>query len=75
MSYDRDDNADMVEVSGELRQDRDASWAIWCGDMTDDADGKGKEIWVFLPKSCCEQGDNKNTWMVPSWLAKDKDLI
>lgn len=69
------DDHEMVEVSGELRQDRDSSWAIWCGDYADSASGQGKEIWVFLPKSQCKQGDNKTTWMVPEWLAQEKDLI
>lgn len=68
---------EMVEVSGELRQDRDASWAIWCGDMEEDPrnPGEEREKLVFLPKSCCKTGDNKNTWLAPEWLAQEKGLI
>ena len=67
---------EMVEVSGELRQDRDASWAIWCGDMEEDPrnPGEEREKLVFLPKSKCVFFD-KNTWHVPEWLAQEKGLI
>lgn len=68
----------MVEVSGELRIDRPKAWGIWTGDYEDSAeddDSKRRELLVWLPKSQCQQGDNATTWMVPEWLAQEKELI
>lgn len=68
---------EMIEIAAELDHDRDASWAVWCGDMEDDPRNPGEERkkLVFLPKSKCKLGEAKGTWMVPEWMAQEKGLI
>lgn len=70
-------NDEMIEIAAELDHDRDASWAVWCGDYQEYPPDSGKQTkkLIFLPKSKCRQGDNKNTWMVPEWLCQEKGLI
>lgn len=72
----RDDNNEMIEIAAELVMDREASWAIWCGDMEEDPRDPGEERkkLIFLPKSKCEY-DGKGVWDVPLWLATEKGLV
>jgi len=67
---------DPIEITADLRQDRESSWAVWTGDYADSADEAAdpKEIWVFLPKSICTK-TGPTTWEVPEWLAQEKGLI
>lgn len=77
MGKDRDHSNEMIEVSGEMRQETAKAYGIFCGDYSDEptTHGKPKEILEWLPKSQCKKGDEPNTWMVPQWLAYDKGLI
>lgn len=78
MPYDRDD--DRIELTLEFRRESTSGQAIafFQGDYEDTVDGKGKELWVWLPKSQIEiikRKDDVCTVAVPEWLAKEKELI
>lgn len=59
-----------IEISAELRQDREKSYAVFAGDVTP----SGREVLTFLPKSLVEF-DGDKTFTMPEWLAKEKGLI
>ena len=62
--------SDIIDISAELRQDRETSYAVRQGDYDD----KGREKWIFLPKSLVEW-DGKDVFSMPEFLAKEKELI
>jgi hypothetical protein len=72
--------SDLIDITAELRQDRETSYAIWQGDYHDAFDtkttswGGPREKWIFLPKAHTEY-DGKNTFTMPEWLAQEKGLI
>lgn len=61
---------DIIEIAGELRQDRELSYMVYAGEN----DKHGREIWVPLPKSLVEKNDD-GTFSMPEWLAHEKGLI
>jgi hypothetical protein len=62
--------SDIIDISAELRQDRESSYAIFQGDYDD----KGREKWIFLPKSQVEW-DGKDIFSMPEWLGIEKGLV
>lgn len=62
-----------IEISAEMKQDREKSWMVFDGRMKD-FNGKQQEDWICLPKKLCTQ-INENTFEVPYWLAKQHGLI
>lgn len=73
MAQDRERD-DLLEISAELKQDREKSWMVWDGRMKEGPDGTEQEDWIALPKVLCNRLDD-NTFEVPYWLAKEKGLI
>lgn len=60
---------EMAEVSGPLVYETVDAWRIEVVPV-----GEKEPTTVWLPKSQCERID-KNTWLVPEWLADKERLI
>ena len=56
--------SDLVDISGEIRGETPAAYRFFDGKTT-----------VWLPKSQCEWDPDDKTMAMPSWLAKEKELI
>lgn len=69
-------NHDIVTLRFEMREDREASIAIFNAEY--DEFDENKEMWEFLPKSQIEYEmvtDKVVEVQMPEWLAHEKGLI
>lgn len=57
-------NNEMIEISGEIVEDRRASYLFYDGTKS-----------VFLPKSLVEWDSDEKVMRVPEWMAMEKGLI
>lgn len=60
--------SDLVDIELTLRINGDAAYAVWNGKRD-----KGREVWVWLPKSLVER--DGSIFTMPEWLAIEKGLV
>lgn len=68
--------SNIIDVCVELRSDDSAKAAIAVFDGK--TDEKGREVWIWLPRSQIEIEHGKDgtaTVSLPDWLANEKELI
>jgi hypothetical protein len=56
--------SDLVNIPGEIRGETEKAYRFWDGDQS-----------VWLPKSQCQWDEDREIMTMPTWLAKEKELV